>query len=193
MKDGARIGRPSTVNCVVYSSRAEFVGGKLCTIFVPHTLITEPGMNCIISGPSVHGRGREFKKSYRWPDMVLYRRSCNKATSWMGYEGGDSPRPKIYSSKNLLWGWWLSFMQAPHFWLRCSSGALCLMKHYQHPVFPVRSLPNMLIPSSVVALSNSGVLTSDHHNYTCHCMLVYSETQEHYASNFFINIKSIMQ
>jgi len=84
-------------------------------------------------------------------------------------------------------------MQAPHFRLRCSSGALCLMKHYQHLGFPVRSLPNIVKPSSVVALSNSGVLTSDHHNYTCHCMLVYTETQEHHVSEFFINIKSIMQ
>ena len=84
-------------------------------------------------------------------------------------------------------------MQAPHFRLWCSSGAVCLMKHYQHPGFPVRSLPIIVVPSSVVALSNYGDLTSDHHNYTCHCMLVYIETQEHYVSYFFINIKSIMQ
>jgi len=67
------------------------------------------------------------------------------------------------------------------------------MKHYQHPVFPVRSLPNMVIPSSVVAHPNSIVLTIDHHDYTCHYILVLIDTQEHHFFSCLINNKSIMQ
>jgi hypothetical protein len=63
--------------------------------------------------------------------MALWWWSCNKLTAWSGW--GKS-QPKSCNSKNLLWGWCLSPIQAAHFQLRCSSGSLCLMKHYQQRV-----------------------------------------------------------
>jgi hypothetical protein len=48
-------------------------------------------------------------------------------------------------------------IQAPHFWLCRSSESLCSTKHCQHPVFPVRSSHNMILPNTVVALPNSTV------------------------------------
>jgi len=48
-------------------------------------------------------------------------------------------------------------IQAPHFRLWFSSDSLCLMKHCQHPNSPVRSLHNMVIPNTVVALPNSTI------------------------------------
>jgi hypothetical protein len=44
--------------CHFYVSVATFMEEKLCAEFIPHTLMTtEIGMDCNISGPSVHDRG----------------------------------------------------------------------------------------------------------------------------------------
>jgi hypothetical protein len=126
----------------------------VCKICSSQNDKTETRMDCIISGPSSHGRGCELRKvtgdqSWCYVDDTVTKR-------WHGVGGGkNSPQPKSCSSKNFLCGWCLSPIQAPRFRLLCNSESVCLMKHYQHPVFPVRSLPNMVIPSTVVALPNS--------------------------------------
>jgi len=62
MKDGARIGRCSTVKCAMFTLVAQNLWKGRCARFFLHTVMTETGMNCNISGPFVYGRERELKK-----------------------------------------------------------------------------------------------------------------------------------
>ena len=98
-----------------------------------------------------------IRKSYRWPVMSCTDDPVTKRQH--GVCGGKKihHNPKCCSSKNFLWGWFLSPIQAFHFWLWSSSESLCLMKTYQHPLFPVRSLRNVVIPITVDDLPNSSV------------------------------------
>ena len=61
MKFGCRFGESSTDVCDVYSNGAKFREAKMCSRFVPHTLVTETKIGCIISGPSVDGRGIDLE------------------------------------------------------------------------------------------------------------------------------------
>jgi hypothetical protein len=108
-------------------------------------------MDCMLSGASVHCRGWELKngicdQSWCYVDDPL--------TKWQQGVGGGKLFTATQNSqyKSLLSEWCLSLIQAPHFWLRFSSESPCLVKHHEHPAFPLTSLPNMVKPSTVVAL-----------------------------------------
>ena len=157
-----------------------------------HTLITEPGMNCIISGPSVHGRGWELKKVTGDQSCCYDSELVRKQQHWVCGGKEIHHNPKSCSFKNLLWGWCLSPIEAFHFQLRFSSESPCLMKQYQH-CFSCKKFTqhgNNLYCSCSPKLQ---CLTSDHHDYTCHCILVYTDTQEQHVFNCLINKKSIIQ